>query len=134
MKKKIGYTVGSGNVFADLGFADAQEMLAKADLAIQINDIIRKKKLTPVKAAKLLNLDQPEISLLSQGKLADFSLETLFRFLTILGQDVTINISPKARSKTQAHVSVSITKLKKKPLVKRDEVSHARVIHAKKRK
>lgn len=135
MKKrtKIEYSVSSGNIFADLGFPDAEERLAKVDLAIQINELIKKKKLTQIQAAELLDIDQPKISALSQGKLAGFSLERLFRFLTILGQDVTIRIS-KARPKKKANVSVSIPKRIKPPIVKKDETSHTRKIHAKKSK
>jgi len=53
MKEPIDYTVSSGNVFADLGFPDAEIRLAKLDLVIQINELIKKKKLTQVKAAEL---------------------------------------------------------------------------------
>jgi hypothetical protein len=45
MKKKIEYEIGSGNVFADLGFPDAEERLAKLDLAIKINELIKKRSL-----------------------------------------------------------------------------------------
>jgi predicted XRE-type DNA-binding protein len=92
MKKKnaIEHTVSSGNIFADLGFPDAEERLAKLDLAIQIGDIIKKKKLSQARAAELLEIDQPKISALLQGKLSGFSLERLFRFLTLLGQDIIV--------------------------------------------
>jgi len=136
MKKKteiIEHSASSGNIFADLGLPDAEERWAKLELALQINAIIKKKKLNQMKAAELLDVDQPKISLLSQGKLSGFSLERLFRFLTILGQDVTIKIS-KARPKKKANVSVSIPALKKQPIVRRQEVSHYRSLQAKKRK
>jgi len=113
MKKKIEYEVSSGNVFADLGLPDPEERLAKADLAIQINDLINQKKLTQKAAAQLLGIDQPKISDLSRGRLAGFSLERLFRFLTILGQDITIKVTPKKKTKQKGEVSVSV------PLVKR---------------
>lgn len=115
MNKKIDYTISSGNIFADLGFPDAEERMAKVNLAFQINTLIKRKKLTQKQAAELLDIDQPKISALSTGKLAGFSLERLFRFLTILGQDITINITPKARSKKVAHVIVSTPKVIKKP-------------------
>ncbi|HSW73580.1 MAG TPA: helix-turn-helix transcriptional regulator [Candidatus Limnocylindria bacterium] len=133
MKKKIDYEIGSGNVFADLGFPDAEERLAKVELAYQINSLIAKKKLNQMQAAKLLDIDQPKISLLSQGKLAGFSLERLFRFLTILGQDVTIKIS-KARSKSKANVSVTIPSTKKRPVIRRQENTYSRTLQAKKNK
>ena len=132
MNKKKDYTVSSGNIFADLGFSDAEERMAKVNLALQINTLIKRKKLTQKQAAELLDIDQPKISALSTGKLAGFSLERLFRFLTILGQDIIINITPKARSKKIAHVIVNTSKIIKKPLAqhKNDDM---RVMRAKKK-
>ena len=111
MNKKKDYIVSTGNIFADLGFPDAEERMAKINLALQINVLIERKKLTQKQAAELLTIDQPKISALSTGKLSGFSLERLFRFLTILGQDIIINITPKARSKKIAHVIVSAPKI-----------------------
>ncbi len=132
MKNNENYTIGSGNLFIDLGFPDAEERMAKVNLALQINTLIKRKKLTQKQAAELLDIDQPKISALSTGKLAGFSLERLFRFLTILGQDIIINIAPKVRSKKIAHVIVNTPKIIKKPLVqyKNDDT---RIIRAKKK-
>ncbi len=52
------------------------------------------KKLTQTKAAKILKISQPKVSLLLRGYLTDFSLERLLRFLNNLGQDVYISIVP----------------------------------------
>ena len=68
-KKNIHYELSSGNVFADLGIANPEEMLAKAVLASQINNLIKEKNLTQIEASKLLEVDQPKISLLAKGKL-----------------------------------------------------------------
>jgi predicted XRE-type DNA-binding protein len=132
MSKKKDYTVSSGNIFADLDFFDAEERMAKVNLALQINIVIKRKKLTQKQAAVLLDIDQPKISALSTGKLAGFSIERLFRFLTILGQEVTINITPKARSKKIAHVVVNAPKIIKKPLVQHNS-DNVRVMRAKKK-
>jgi len=115
MNTKKDFIVSSGNIFADLGFPDAEERMAKVNLALQINVLIKRKKLTQKQAAELLDIDQPKISALSTGKLSGFSLERLFRFLTVLGQDIIINITPKARSKKIAHVVVNAPKVIKKP-------------------
>ena len=117
MKKKINYTKSSGNIFKDLGFSNPQEMLAKVDLAIQINELITLKKLNQAQAASLLDIDQPKISALSKGKLAGFSIERLFRFLNILGQDITIKISPR-KPKSKANVNVTSHKVKKLSSIK----------------
>lgn len=93
---KIEYTESSGNVFADLGVPNPEEALAKAEIALKIDALIKKKKLTQAKAAKLLKISQPKISLLLRGYLTDFSLERLLRFLNNLGQDVVISIIPSS--------------------------------------
>lgn len=118
MKNKLTYTKSSGNIFADLGLENPEECLAKADLAIQINKLIRQKRLTQSKAAEILGIDQPKISALNTGKLSGFSLERLFRFLNILGQDITIKITPKKLTKPTARVSVALPKIKRTPAPK----------------
>ena len=94
--RNIQYTESSGNVFADLGIANPEEALAKAKIAMKIHDTIKKKKLTQSKAAKMLKISQPKISLLLRGYLKDFSLERLLRFLNDLGQDVYISVVPSS--------------------------------------
>lgn len=97
-KRKILYEESSGNVFADLDIPNPEEALAKSEVAYRIRKIIKKKKLTQSKAAKILKIDQPKVSLLLRGYLTNFSLERLFRFLNDLGQDVNISITPSKRS------------------------------------
>lgn len=118
MKKNNDFIIGSGNIFADLGLSNPEERLAKAELARQINNIIKQKKLTQVAAAKLLEIDQPKISALSTGRLSGFSLERLFRFLNILDQDITIKVTPKTRTKQKAEVRVNVSKPKKQIEIK----------------
>lgn len=97
-KKYTDFEESSGNVFADLGIPNAEEYLAKAELAYQINSIIKKRGLKQVDAAKLLGIDQPKISALVSGRLSGFSMERLFRFLTTLNHDVVISIKPRGTS------------------------------------
>ncbi len=96
MKKH--YVQGSGNIYADLGVGNPQEARAKADLAHRIVDIIEGRKLTQVQAAKILGVDQPKVSALMRGRLADFSIERLLRFLLLLGHDIHIAVAAKPRS------------------------------------
>lgn len=93
---------GSGNVFTDLGFSNAGEMLAKAELARQIAGIIADRHLTQVEAARLLRTTQPKVSDLLRGRLAGFSLERLIRFLNALDRDVRIHVTAKPRGRRQA--------------------------------
>ena len=96
----------SGNVFADLGLPNAEDRLAKAELARKISEIIGGRRLTQVEAAELLGIDQPKISALARGRLEGFSLERLMRFLNVLGRDVEIVVKAKTRGRRRASVSV----------------------------
>lgn len=111
-KSDITIEESSGNVFADLDVPHPKEYLVKAELAIQINKIIKKRKLNQTDAAKLLGLDQPKISSLSRGRLAGFSVERLFKLLIILNQDIEIVIKPhhdrKEHSLPHIHVRYAI--------------------------
>lgn len=97
---EIEHVKGSGNVYKDLGFSDAEERLAKAKLALRINDIIEKRKLSQVKAAKILEINQPKVSALMNGRLSGFSMERLIHFLNLLNQDVEIMIKAKSGRST----------------------------------
>lgn len=105
MSEKADYTVGSGNVFKDLGFDRPEEELAKSDLAIQINKIIGQKGWTQKKAAGVLGIDQPKVSALKNGRLAGFSIERLLSFLRALDRDIDIVVRPKIGH--SAHIQVA---------------------------
>lgn len=91
------FTKSTGNVFADLDLPNAEEKLAKAELARQIGNIIRKKRLTQEQASRVLGITQPKISALLNGKLAGFSIERLLKFITALDKDIEIRIKSKPR-------------------------------------
>ena len=109
MSKKIQVEEGSGNVFADIRLPNPEERLAKADLAIRINETIRARRLTQTQAARVLKIDQPKISRLLRGQLSGFSTERLMHFLTMLGRDVEITVKPAPRSRRQGHLRVVAT-------------------------
>src|SRR5437879_283061 len=88
---------GSGNVYADLSYADSEDMLVKAQLVIKIADIIRQRGLTQERAATLLGLTQPKISRLLKGQFRGISERRLLRCLTRLGRDVEIVVKPTSR-------------------------------------
>ena len=105
-KRKEQVSESGGNVFADLGFADAPTALAKAELASRISDIIEARELTQTEAADILGIDQPRVSDLVRGRLGQFTLDRLFRFLNALDRDVEIVVKPKVRSRKKASVRV----------------------------
>ena len=102
MSRKTKVHESSGNVFADLGRPDAEEALAKARLAQRIAAVIEKQRLTQIKAAKVLGIDQPKVSRLLRGQLKDFSTERLFHFLNALNQDVEIVVREKPKNRARA--------------------------------
>lgn len=85
---------GSGNVFADMRLPDADERLAKADLAAEICRLIQEAGLSQTQAASRMGIDQPKVSALMRGRLNDFSAGRLMRFVTALDRDVIIKIGP----------------------------------------
>ena len=99
-------TRGTGNVFADLGYADADERQTKLRLAHAINTVIARRRLTQAAAAARLSAGQPKVSALANYKLDGFSVERLMTFLTALDQDVEIVIKRKPRSRTGGRITV----------------------------
>lgn len=97
---------GSTNVYADLGIPHAEEMLVKAQLATKIGDIIKRRKLTQVQAAELLNIPQPKLSGLLRGQFRGISEAKMLECLTRLGRDVEIIVKAAPRSRSEGHVSV----------------------------
>ena len=107
MATKKDHVVGSGNVFADLGYARPEEAAAKAELAHKITKIIERRKLTQAEAANVLDVDQPKISALTRGKLSGFSLDRLVRFLVLLGSDVEIVVKEQTHRRRRAKLLVA---------------------------
>jgi predicted XRE-type DNA-binding protein len=99
----------SGNVFADLEIDEPEAMLAKAELARRIGNIIKRRRLNQAQAATLLGIDQPKVSALLRGKLAGFSTDRLLRFLMALDRDVDIVIKRKPRSRKHGELRVVVT-------------------------
>jgi predicted XRE-type DNA-binding protein len=96
----------SGNVFADLGLADAEEKQTKVRLAVAINQIIETMGLSQAATAERLHINQPKVSALRNYRLSGFSVERLINFLNALGRDVEIVIR-KTRSSRAGKIQVS---------------------------
>ena len=88
---------GTDNVLVDLGFDDAQELSAKAILALKLNELIDAQALNQIQAAEVLSMPQPKISAIRNYKLQGISLERLMHALTALGQRVEIVVRPSRR-------------------------------------
>jgi predicted XRE-type DNA-binding protein len=96
----------SGNVFADLGLRNAEELGTKVRLCFAINKILEAQRMTQVEAARVLGVSQPKVSALLGYKLEGFSVERLMHFVTALEHDVEIEIRPKVKAKREAQVMV----------------------------
>lgn len=107
--KPVIFEQSSGNVFTDLNMDMPDEMLAKTRIAHLIAQIITKSHMTQKEAAQLLDLTQPKVSLLMNGRLDGFSLERLIMAMTALDRDVEIRIRKKPRGREQAHLNVVYT-------------------------
>jgi predicted XRE-type DNA-binding protein len=95
---------GSGNVFADLGLPNPEQELLKARLTLQIYTILKGSDLTQVEIAKILGVQQPQVSLLMRNRAGNFSIGRLMEFLTALRQDVEITVKPTRKE----HGTVSV--------------------------
>ena len=85
---------GSGNVFADLGLADAEKLKIKTGLVIEIRKAMRSRGLTQQDAAKRMGITQPKVSDMMRGDFANLSERKLMDCLTRLGYDIEIKVRP----------------------------------------
>ena len=92
-QEPIEYEEGSGNVFADLGLEDADELFARAQLGFHVNTLLVARKLKQREIASLLGIKQPEVSHLMNGHFSRFTTDKLLDFLKRLERKVTIRIS-----------------------------------------
>jgi predicted XRE-type DNA-binding protein len=97
-KRKIEVYEGSGNIFADLGLPNPEERLLKAGIVSELQRLIKQRGLTQVKAAKLVGIHQPDLSLLLRGDFDDYSVERLMKMLTKFEQDIEIVMKPNRRA------------------------------------
>ncbi|MGD0909608.1 MAG: helix-turn-helix transcriptional regulator [Candidatus Acidiferrales bacterium] len=87
-------TESSGNVFADLGLPNPEQELLKAQLTLQIYSILKDSGITQVETAKILGVQQPQVSLLLRNRASNFSVGRLLEFLTALRRDIEITGRP----------------------------------------
>lgn len=92
--EKIEYEVSSGNVFADLGFPDAEELLIKSGLAMEITLAMRRLGLTQQQAAKKMGISQAKVSGLMRADFTNLSETKLMECLNKLGYDIEIKLRP----------------------------------------
>ena len=104
-KTEVSVTRGSGNLFADLNLPDAAELHTKLMLAKRLNDRLKELGWKQAEIGKQLGIAQPNVSMLLNYKLDNFSSEKLMTFFTALGYDVEFLIRP-ARSAKRGEMRV----------------------------
>lgn len=97
---------GTSNVYADLGMADAEEMLVKAQLATKIGEIIKGRKWSQQHAADVLGIPQSKLSKMLRGQFRGVSEAKMLECLTRLGRNVQIVVGPARRAASAGHVAV----------------------------
>ena len=97
---------GTDNVLMDLGFDDAEELTAKAALALKLNTLIDQRGLSQTEAAAITGMTQPKVSQVRRYKLQNISLERLMHALVSLDQRVEIVVQPARRTRA-AGISVA---------------------------
>ena len=107
MINRIPYTVGSGNVFADLGLPAPEERLAKARLAHRIYRLLEERVLSEREAAAMLGVEPSAVTALLDGQLAGFSIGQLLQFLNALNQDIEIVVRPNQSPDRPASLTVA---------------------------
>ena len=90
----IEFEESSGNVFADLGLEDADELFTRSRLGFHVYNLLTDRKLKQREIATLLGIKQPEVSHLMNGHFSRFTTDKLLDFLRRLDRKVTIRISP----------------------------------------
>jgi len=89
---------GTDNVLVDLGFEDAEELTAKASLAVKFNELVEKRGLSQTEVATITGMTQPKVSQVRRYKLQNISLERLMQALVSLDQRVEIVVRPARRA------------------------------------
>lgn len=85
-------TMDSGNIYADLGLADADEMLMKAQIVSRIGVAMKARGLTQAAAAKIVGMPQPQVSLILRGRFREFTIDRLVRALNALEPSTRVQV------------------------------------------
>lgn len=107
-KAKIEFEESSGNVFADLGLEDAEELQARGILGFHVVQLLKDKDLKQREIAELLGIKQAEVSHLMNGHFSRFSTDKLLDFLKRLEHKVTIEISPHKQGEPYHQVAFGL--------------------------
>ena len=100
----ITYEASTGNIFADLGLENAEELHARGLIGCHIVKLLKAKNQKQAELAFLLGVKQAEVSHLLNGHFSRFTTDKLLDFLKRLEHKVTIRISPHQQGEPYHHV------------------------------
>jgi predicted XRE-type DNA-binding protein len=103
----IKFERSSGNVFRDLGLADADELKIKSGLAIEITRTVRRLGLTQQEAGQKMGISQAKVSGLMRGDFSNLSESKLMECLNRLGYDIEIKLKPARKAVGQRTLAVA---------------------------
>jgi predicted XRE-type DNA-binding protein len=86
------------NVYTELGYPDAEEMLVKAQLVVKIAEILRQRGWSQQQAAKVLGISQPKLSKMLRGQFRGISEMKMMDCLVRLGRAVKIVVGPEGQA------------------------------------
>ena len=86
--------ISSGNIFADLGLPDAENLKIKSGLVIEITRAVCRLGLTQQEVGQSLGISQLEVSAMARGDFANLSARKLFECLNRLRYDIEIKVRP----------------------------------------
>lgn len=104
-KTPITYEESSGNVFADLGLEDADELFTRSQIGFFVFKILESKKLKQREIADVLGIAQPDVSHLMNGHFSRFTTDKLLDFLKRLNQKVVIQVSSRHKGEPYRQVT-----------------------------
>jgi predicted XRE-type DNA-binding protein len=106
-RKKIKFEEGSGNVFADLGLKDSDELFARAQIGFCVHKIIKDKNLKQREIGTVLGIAQSDVSHLMNGHYSRFTTDKLLDFLKRLDRKVIIRIAQHKAGEPYQEISLA---------------------------
>lgn len=107
IKEQI-FEESSGNVFSDLGLDDADELLARGKIGIQVIRLLQKRNLKPQEISKILGITKQEVSDLMKGEFEQFSEGKLLNFLRLLDIEIILYIRPRNQENQDFETAIAL--------------------------
>ena len=108
MTQESVFEESSGNVFADLGLEDAEELFTRGKIGIEVLHLLKQRNLKQREISKLLGIPQPEVSYLMRGEFQRFSEGKLLTFLKRLDTEISLHLRPRHAATQTGETVVSL--------------------------